>query len=361
MLRISLLLFLITTNANAYESMIRKGYTSCLGCHYSPRGGGILTDYGKMVAFSEAPLKLRTLKESSIKKSLRFGERMDHGVHLRLANVDTEVSNDSFPMQGDYLNAFKVKDYVLLTTIAKAPNRNSDSSTEKPTFINTIYFRDLKLVKSFNNKHFITIGRERQNIGLKLVDHTLFVKNYNKSNVTDIATLASYDFVEQGYEISSAFFGPNFQEGVDNKEYGGKIELRKKFKRAILGMSFLRGETNLIDRNLFGIFGKYSPIKYLSIFTENVLTKRKTSQNIEFNQRTNLIGLTLSPVSSMELNIIGEDIRREDPFYIDQQRLGLGLRQRLLPNLTFQFDLKRSYLASRIENILVTQLFLNGW
>lgn len=360
MLKISLFIFLSIAKPFAYESMIRKGYTSCLGCHYSPRGGGILTDYGKMVAFSEAPLKLRSLEESSLKKSLRFGGMMDHGVHLRVANVDTEVSNDSFPMQGDYLNAFRFKNSVLLTTLAKAPVRRSQSSVEKPAFIDTVYFRDLKLVHSLDNKHFFTLGRERQNLGLKLTDHTLFVKNYNKSNVTDIATFLSYDYVGKDYELTLSSFGPNFQEGIDNKEYGGKVELRRKIARSVFGISFLKGKTNLVSRDLLGIFGKISPTKYISFFSENIMSSRKTSQNIEFSQRTHMIGVLLSPISSMEMSLSAEDIRREDPFYIDQQRAGMNIRQRIFPNLTFQFDWKRTFLSSRNENILISQLFING-
>lgn len=344
-----------------YESMIRKGNTSCLGCHYTPGGGGMLTDYGKMVAFSEAPLKLRKFEESSIKKAMRFGGKMDHAVHLRLANVDTELSNDTFPMQGDYLAALRHKKITVLSTLARAPTRRSQSSVEEPAFIDTIYFRDLKIVTDIDRKHYFTFGREKQNLGLKLVDHTLYVKNYNKFNVTDLATLFTYDYLSPGYQITATAFGPNFQEGVDNKEYGGKFAIRRRFKRAVLGAGTLYGSTTLIDRQLYNLFGKYSPIKYLTFMTENVLTKRKSQQNIKFDQRTHLVGVIVSPFTSTELLISGEDIRREEPFYVDQQRIALGLRQKIIPNLTLQLDYKRSDLGQRTENLLVSQLFLNGW
>ena len=35
--------------ALASPSMIRLGYTNCSACHFTPQGGGLLTDYGKSI------------------------------------------------------------------------------------------------------------------------------------------------------------------------------------------------------------------------------------------------------------------------------------------------------------------------
>ena len=37
-------------SALAYPEMIRHGYVSCLTCHMSPSGGGVLTQYGRSLA-----------------------------------------------------------------------------------------------------------------------------------------------------------------------------------------------------------------------------------------------------------------------------------------------------------------------
>jgi hypothetical protein len=48
------LLGLITLFASqwlwAYPEFVRHGYTSCTACHISPRGGGVLTEYGRMMS-----------------------------------------------------------------------------------------------------------------------------------------------------------------------------------------------------------------------------------------------------------------------------------------------------------------------
>ena len=49
---ISLFLFVLMASRMvlAFPSAVRHGYTSCMTCHYSPTGGGILRPYGKIIA-----------------------------------------------------------------------------------------------------------------------------------------------------------------------------------------------------------------------------------------------------------------------------------------------------------------------
>ncbi len=47
------IVFFITVmavEAFAYPQMIRHGYTNCMTCHVSPRGGGLLTEYGRALS-----------------------------------------------------------------------------------------------------------------------------------------------------------------------------------------------------------------------------------------------------------------------------------------------------------------------
>ena len=36
-----------TSNAEAFPELTRHGYASCIACHVSPNGGGVLTPYGR--------------------------------------------------------------------------------------------------------------------------------------------------------------------------------------------------------------------------------------------------------------------------------------------------------------------------
>lgn len=40
--------------AHAYPNYIRLGYSSCIGCHYNPAGGGMLTPYGKGISSTQS-------------------------------------------------------------------------------------------------------------------------------------------------------------------------------------------------------------------------------------------------------------------------------------------------------------------
>ncbi|MCB0378576.1 MAG: hypothetical protein KDD33_08800 [Bdellovibrionales bacterium] len=45
-----LLLLLITEESFGFPQMIRHGYNRCTSCHVSPRGGGVLNDYGRVLS-----------------------------------------------------------------------------------------------------------------------------------------------------------------------------------------------------------------------------------------------------------------------------------------------------------------------
>lgn len=47
---LAILAFFAGGRANAFPEMIRHGYASCVTCHHSPNGGGVLTDYGRALS-----------------------------------------------------------------------------------------------------------------------------------------------------------------------------------------------------------------------------------------------------------------------------------------------------------------------
>lgn len=47
---VPLFLLLLSQTVFAFPQMIRHGYTSCNTCHASPRGGGVMTDYGRALS-----------------------------------------------------------------------------------------------------------------------------------------------------------------------------------------------------------------------------------------------------------------------------------------------------------------------
>jgi hypothetical protein len=84
----NLIFLLLVTSGNAVQAfpqMIRHGYTSCNTCHAAPRGGGILTDYGRALS-----------KELLSTWSYEGEENWHHGL------VDHEKIPKWFKLGGDF-------------------------------------------------------------------------------------------------------------------------------------------------------------------------------------------------------------------------------------------------------------------
>jgi len=351
---ILLLIIFNTVNLHARETMIRKGYTSCNACHVSPNGGGHLTTYGEMVSDSLSLWKgTRAIKES---KNI-----ITHGAQVRLAHVRTEVSNSTFPMQADYLTALKWAKINVVSTLAKSPNRSSSlSEEEKPKFVKTLYFSEFKLMRKLSKNSTLTLGRERQNIGLRLEDHTIYNKSLNRFNVTDLASLVSIDKVDSKTSFNASVFFPSYQEVDSKQEYGLKTSSKFFFKKLQLGLGVLFGQTENIKRYLLNLNFKVNVSDFVLMIESN-LTKRETGQNIKFNQNSYFSRLSYFPLNPIELFISGDVVRRENPFLLTQERAGAGLTIKLQANTSLRFDYKKTFFSQTNETTFISQLFFNGW
>lgn len=347
-----MLTLVVLTKGHTRESMFRLGYNNCIACHTSPRGGQFLTQYGQLISNS-----LSMTKKDLKSKSSNF----EQDIKLRLAHVRTDFSNSTFPMQADYLTAFKIGKGQLLTSIARAPQRRSVSdAVEKPNTIETLYLRELKyLFSAFSKK--ITVGREMQNLGLTLEDHTVFTKSENRFNVTDLANVLSLDSLGKKINYSFHLFTPSFQEKASNREYGVKGEFDYTLGKYQFGAGALVGLGDSIDRILLNLNSKIRFTKQFLLQFEATLTQRSLELGNSFAQQAYLILLSFFPIESVELFSQIEKLKREEPFEVSNQRYGLGINLKLYTHLSWRTDWKRTQLSQRDEDLYISQLYLNWW
>lgn len=282
-------------------------------------------------------------------------------VKARIAHVRTEFSNDTFPMQADYLAAYQLPKGQLLGSLARAPQRNSISdAVDEPSTLETLYLRELKYVLPMKN-HVLTIGREQQNMGLILEDHTVFSKSENRFNVTDLASVISYDYLGKNMNFSAHVFGPSFQEKRTNREYGMKVEGDYSFGPVQFGTGLLIGQADSIDRKVFNLNSKVKFFKQLQLMFEGVLTQREVNNSQKFDQKTLLAILSFFPLESLEIFALGEKITRDEPFEVETERLGGGFNFKLHTYLSWRSDWKRTFLSRTEEDLFISQLYLNWW
>lgn len=347
----SFVLSLVSTEAFATEAMIRHKYTSCVACHTSPRGGGLLTGYGKMVSDSLSAMPIND------QAAFFSGGKFSQALQVRLANVKTEDSNDFFPMQADYTAAFTHKKATFVATLAKDPNRNKEDVDK----IEEFYFRDAKLIYQLEKNMQLTVGRSSQTLGLRLVDHTLYNRKQNRFDITDLTTVAELDFQAKTYSYYVGAFAPSFQEAESEREYGVKGEYRHFFGAQQVGAGLLLGKAEEVNRAVLNLNTKLTYNKNILVMIDGMYTFRDTEQGNNFNQYSAFIRPSYFVKDYWEFFGLGEFIKRDAPFDVNEERLGAGSELHITKNFSLRFDYRRSFMQSRNETMYISQLYFNGW
>jgi len=169
-----------STAGFAFPDLIRKGYTSCLACHVSPAGGGVLTSYGRGVSSELSTFRYEGAGEffgipslESIKDPTMLFSNVKFNIQpeWRQVNMRIDTKNQpslylKIPMQTAVEGAFHVGDqFDLVFGYGKyGPGESKESRTH---YLQTRTSEHLQL----------RAGRFLPAFGLNLDDHTAFVRS----------------------------------------------------------------------------------------------------------------------------------------------------------------------------------------
>ena len=144
---------------------------SCLSCHINPNGGGMRNDYGSNIySVDELPLK-RLIKNADDMWDGYITDNLQIGGDFRIQLYDDGLDSKIFPMQSDlYANLKVAKDTDMYLKIDTGPYRKNEF------FV---------LFKNVYDKAWIKIGQTLPAYGLRLDDHTSFIRGGNNTSITD--------------------------------------------------------------------------------------------------------------------------------------------------------------------------------
>ncbi len=165
--------------------------SSCIACHVNPTGSGLRNDYGtNVVALEELPLE-RWLDKGNEDWNGYISDHLQVGGDFRLQGIqynysDTTRKSAFFPMQADFYTFLKLNQNAGI--FAKIGARGSGS-------LSTEYWA---LLSNLPQNIWMKIGRALPNYGLRVDDHTSFIRGGNYSRTT------------LGLEKEGLLFGPYF-------------------------------------------------------------------------------------------------------------------------------------------------------
>jgi hypothetical protein len=177
---------LVSGSAGAYpQFQLSLGVDRCESCHLSPAGGGLLTAYGRDEAGSTIS---RGGDGAFLHGAWEPPEWLALGGDFRFATADRFVADDNellaFPMQADvHLRAMTNRFAFAFTAGVRGQSRDPQM-TEAPVLFERLTSRE-HYVAYTRDEASIRVGRFFPVFGLRLADHTAYVRRYLGMNLQE--------------------------------------------------------------------------------------------------------------------------------------------------------------------------------
>lgn len=264
-------IFLATPFVHAFPENVRHGYFSCVACHVSPSGGGVLTPYGRSLS-SELMSTWGTSKTSGMFFTDNEDEKKNppwwrtnvflRGVQTRRNSPAVEKAQ-FIPMQADLEAGVDLDKYaVILTGGYRAKDGSSKNLTEffsrrhyvlyRPT--DNLTFRGGKFLFSFGLNGPDHISATRRGLGWDQGTESYnFETTYSTDNFSTLATIISKSPEEKntakdsGIAVNSSWF---------------------IFNNSKIGISAYQGEQNSYKRFVYGPYAIFSITENLYLDSE---------------------------------------------------------------------------------------------
>ncbi len=269
-----LALALAERHAEAYPHFqLSSGSSQCSQCHTGPAGGGLLTAWGR----GESSDTLARGGDGSFLHGLvELPDWLALGGELRLATLANDVGGTeptelaAFPMQLDLAARVTYGAWALALTVG-ARGRVRDASPRDPDgpgaeatappWARTIVSREHYLMwrahPGQTDGAYLRVGRFAAPYGLRLADHTAYVRRYLGFNLLEESYGLGGGYSGDDWELHVTAFGPDLLQDSTRDEFGGALLYEKQLSaNALLGGSARLAKGELDRRAQVGAHGK---------------------------------------------------------------------------------------------------------
>lgn len=288
----------------AYPWMVRHEYTGCATCHTDPSGGFLLTAYGRaqtqtlLSTFGKGPEGNEVDRRSQLLwGAVSTPDWADAGASLRYLYLynkpnGTPATTRSILMQADLRGAIHVGAFEAAGSLGYAHEGGKDAWVTSRAQGDNLVAREFWVGYNFDEERNTKLraGRLYLPYGLRVLDHTLFVRNATR---TDLDAQQQYGLSlfhgADNYRVEVMAVLGNYQLRPDKyreRGYSAYVEY-SALDRLALGVSSLltyQGEssspsiTGAAIRGAHGPFLRWAPIRSLALMSEwDVLHNGPTS------------------------------------------------------------------------------------
>lgn len=229
-MRVALIVLLVVGASGAAhafpELTVRGEVTRCTECHVSPAGGGLLTDYGR----DESVDTLSRGGDGRFLFGVELPEWLQLGGDFRVAGLSYQdlgategVKWAAFPMQADLRAAVHSGPFSLVATggLRGSTRRWEDSDASWTSYV--LSPEHYVLWRPEVVGVYARAGRFFPIQGLRLPDHTLYVRRYTGTNLYEEPYGIAAGYANDAWEVHASLFVHDPLIDVGRREAGGVL------------------------------------------------------------------------------------------------------------------------------------------
>jgi hypothetical protein len=305
--------------ARAYPQwQFSSGASRCSQCHFSPAGGGLINGYGRDATGEE----LSTWQgNGDFAHGISLPKSIALGADLRGAFLVQDVANPEgrttalFPMQADvqaraaFLDAFSIYASLGYRGQARTSDTPLGSNNFKSAATSRVVSREHYLMWRPDARGiYVRGGRFFAPYGLRLAEHTTYIRRDLGSNLLDETYGISGGAVADDWELHITAFVPDPIQAFGGREKGGAALYEHRWASLLaLGLSARAGLADDHKRYSAGGFGKIyvAPARTL-VMAEADLVDWHPGPAASVKQLVGYAGLTVFPVRGLWLGAFAE-------------------------------------------------------
>ncbi len=297
---IVLFLQLFTFKALAYPDFIGYGYRSCTVCHFSPAGGGGLTDYGRALFATEIagkPLWFQVNDETLGEYSRFLGKTtfpwwMRLGYKYRALSAQSNPggpneSNRYLNMQNDLNSAFfftKKQSVALIATLGYTESALAIYPNETMASDQHLFWRELYMKYALSREYSVYVGLMDKTFGLRHPDHTANNRVRIGLGQNDQVHGAMLHKAQPDTDLFAHLWLGNLKASEDIRAVGGSVMYEKELlQQTAVGAGILSESGENIKRNLVAIHSKIGLQEGNSFLAELGYTQQKASASAQLD------------------------------------------------------------------------------
>lgn len=268
---VAVLLLVAARRSEAYPHFqLTSGSAQCSQCHVAPAGGGLLTPWGQG-EFGDTIA--RGGDGSFLHGAITMPAWLQIGGDIRLAALANDVGSSdgvevaAFPMQLDLTLRVASGAWSIVGTVGArgsvrsgAPQGMGSSASEVSAPSPASYF--------ISREHYVMWRREGEGLylragrfaapyGLRLADHTAYVRRYLGFNLLEETYNAAGGWIGDDWELHATAFVYDPLQGAARKDVGGAFMFEKQLtERLVVGTSARVGVGRHDTRFEAGVHGK---------------------------------------------------------------------------------------------------------